>query len=87
LSIMWAASAAKHGIPQNEALYAIANAELFVESFGRPRVGDQSPSLFIGPSRFGTLEVLTIITPPREIWIFHVMALRESTARASGYGR
>ena len=82
---MWAASAAKHGIPQDEAVYAIAHAEWFVESFGYPRIGDQSPSPFIGPSRYGNLEVLAIITPPQQAWVFHVMRLRESTARAAGY--
>jgi hypothetical protein len=82
---MWADSAAKHGIPHDEALYAIAHAEKFVESFGRPRVGGRAPSLFIGPSRHGTLEVLAIVTPPREVWVFHVMRLRESTARAAEY--
>jgi hypothetical protein len=85
LSITWAESAAKHRIPRDEALYAIAHAELFIESFGQPRIGDQSPSLFIGPSRYGTLEVLAVITPPREIWVFHVMPLRETTAEAAGY--
>jgi len=87
LSITWADSSAKHGIPRDETLYAIAHAELFVESFGQPRWGDHTPSLFIGPSRFGTLEVLAVVEPPREIWVFHVMPLRESTARAAGYVR
>ncbi len=87
MSITWADSAAKHGIPRDEALYAIAHAELFVESFGQPRVGDQAPSLFIGPSRYGTIEVLAVVTPPRDVWVFHVMPLRERTARAAGYER
>lgn len=87
MSITWAESAAKHRIPRDEALYAIAHAELFVESFGQARIGDHAPSLFIGPSRYGTLEVLAVITPPRDIWVFHVMPLRESTAKAAGYVR
>lgn len=87
MSITWADSAAKHRIPRDEALYAIAHAELFIESFGQPRRGDLAPSLFIGPSRYGTLEVLVVITPPRDIWVFHVMPLRASTARAAGYVR
>jgi len=77
LSITWAESAAKHRIPRDEALYAIAHADLFIESFGQARIGDRAPSLFIGPSRYGTLE----------IWVFHVMSLRESTAKAAGYVR
>ena len=85
MSITWAESAAKHRIPRDEALYAIAHAELFVESFGQARIGDHAPSLFIGPSRYGTLEVLAVITPPREIWVFHVMPLRASTAEVAGH--
>ena len=85
MSVTWAESAAKHQIPRDEALYAIAHAELFIESFGQPRTGDRAPSLFIGPSRYGTLEVLAVITPPREIWVFHVMLLRAGTARVAGY--
>lgn len=87
MSITWAESAAKHRIPRDEALYAIAHADLFIESFGPARVGDRAPSLFIGPSRHGTIEVLAVITPPREIWVFHVMSLRQSTAKAAGYVR
>ena len=34
------------------------------------------PTLFIGPSRFGTLEVLAVIRPPADVHIFHVMPLR-----------
>lgn len=84
MPVEWADSASKHGISRDEVLYAIAHAELFVESFGQPRVDGQSPSLFIGPSRHGTLEVLVIISPPRDLWIFHAMRLRESTAMAAG---
>ena len=87
MSITWAESAAKHRIPRDEALYAIAHADLFIESFGQARIGDRAPSLFIGPSRYGTLEVLVVITSPREIWVFHVMSLRESPAKAAGYVR
>ncbi len=85
MPVEWADSASKHGIPRDEVLYAIAHAELFVESFGQPSSGGRSPSLFIGPSRHGTLEVLVIVTPPRDLWIFHVMRLRESTALVAGY--
>ena len=85
MPVTWADSAAKHRIPRDEALYAIAHAELYIESFGPLRVGDQAPSLFIGPSRYGTLEVLAVITPPREIWVFHVMPLRATTAKVARY--
>lgn len=85
MPVEWADSASRHGISRDEVLYAIAHAELFIESFGQPREGGQSPSLFIGPSRHGTLEALVIITPPRDLWIFHVMRLREGTAATAGY--
>lgn len=85
MGVTWADSAGKHAIPREEALYAMANAHLVVRAFGQPRVGPVPPTLFIGSSRFGTLEVLAVVTPPDGIWIFHVMRLRESTRTAAGY--
>ena len=41
--------------------------------------------LWIGPSRFGMLEVIAEVTPPRDINVFHVMPLRQSTAEKVGY--
>ena len=46
---------------------------------------NRSPTLFIGPSRHGTLEVIAIVTPPADVHIFHVMALRESTRNSVNY--
>lgn len=85
MGVEWADSAGKHGIPREEALYAMARPHHVVKAFGQPRIGTVAPTLFIGPSRFGTLEVLAVITPPGGIWIFHVMRLRESTRTAAGY--
>ncbi|WP_448060789.1 hypothetical protein [Cellulomonas hominis] len=82
VAVSWTASADKHGIPRDEALYAIGHAHAWYEDFGDPRPPhDVSPRLYIGPSRLGTLEVLVNITPPADILIFHVMPLRESTRR------
>lgn len=76
----WAPSADKHGIPHDEALYAMLHAEAVYEDFEPPREGFQtSPTLYIGPSRFGTLEVMVMVSPPSGITVFHVMRLREST--------
>jgi hypothetical protein len=66
-------------------MYAMAHAHLVVREFGRPRIGLVAPTLFIGPSRFGTLEVLALVSPQRTVRIFHVMRLRESTRTTVGY--
>jgi hypothetical protein len=79
VGVTWTASADKHNIPHDEALYAMSHPHHVVQRFGGPRVGDVPPTLFIGPSRFGTLEVLAVIRPPADVHIFHVMPLREST--------
>jgi hypothetical protein len=63
------------------------HAQHVVTGFGEPRVGDVPPTPFIGPSRFGTLEVLAVVRPPGGVHIFHVMQLRESTRIAAGYER
>jgi hypothetical protein len=52
-----------------------------IRAFGEPRAGMTAPTLFVGPSRFGTLEVLADVTPPADVWIFHAMRLRESTRK------
>ena len=85
VAVTWTESADKHGIPHEEALYAMSHAHKVVRELGVPRVGALAPTLFIGPSRFGTLEVLATITPPAGVHIFHVMPLRESTRTAAGY--
>lgn len=88
VGIEWTASADKHGIPHEEAQWAILHAEHVEPTFGEPRIpGQGAPTLYIGPSRFGTLEVLVIATPPRTILVFHVMPLRAATAEAVGYNQ
>lgn len=86
MAVNWTASASKHGIHRDEALYAIANAHAWYDDFGDPRPPhDRAPRLYIGPSRYGTLEVLVEITPPADVLVFHVMPLRQSTSHAVGY--
>ncbi|PZS30876.1 MAG: hypothetical protein DLM58_12920 [Pseudonocardiales bacterium] len=85
MGVSWTDSADDHGIPHNEALYAMSQPHHVVKEFGEPRVGDIPPTLFVGPSRFGTLEVLAVIRPPADVRIFHVMRLRESTRISAGY--
>jgi hypothetical protein len=85
--VTWADSVDEHDIPREEAMYAMSHAHQVTRQFGRPRVGAVAPTLFIGPSRYGTLEVLATITPPDGVWVFHVQLLRESTRLAVGYTR
>ncbi len=80
MAIRFAASADKHGVPREDALYAMANALHSEREFDEPRVpGHGKPTLFIGPSRkLGgpLLEVMVEITPSRDMFIFHVMEAR-----------
>jgi hypothetical protein len=85
VGVTWSDSADRHGILHDEALYSMSHPHHVVTGFGQPRVGDVPPTLFIGPSRFGTLEVLAVIRPPGDVHIFHVMQLRESTRIVAGY--
>ncbi|KQT96734.1 MULTISPECIES: hypothetical protein [Sanguibacter] len=86
MAMTWADSAGEHDIPQDEALYAMLYAHALYDDFEDPRPGhDTSPRLYIGPSRFGTLEVMVNITPPGDVRVFHVMRLRETTRTTVGY--
>ena len=86
MAVIWPESADNHGIPRNEALYAMSNAHAVYPDFKAPRGGfNHSPTLYVGPSRYGTLQVIAIVTPPADVHIFHVMALRESTRNVVGY--
>ncbi len=81
MAIYWADSADRHGIPHDEALYAIANALYVEEEFDEPRVPDRiRPTLFIGPATHERgaplLEVMVEVSPPRDLFIFHVMPAR-----------
>lgn len=84
--VTWPESADKHSVPRDEALYAMSHAHAIYPEFQAPRSGfHRSPTLFIGPSRYGTLEVIAIVAPPADVHIFHVMVLRESTRNSVGY--
>lgn len=81
MAIVWAESADRHGVPHHEALHAIANAVYVEEEFDEPRVpGRIRPTLFIGPAATALqaplLEVMVEMTPPRDLFIFHVMRAR-----------
>ena len=86
MALTWSQSADKHNIPRDEALYAMSHAHAIFPNFQAARGGrNRSPTLFIGPSRYGTLEVIAIVTPPTDVHIFHVMPLRESTRKSVDY--
>jgi hypothetical protein len=88
VAVRWASSADKHGISHEQTLYAIGNAVRAVEEFDEPRVPGVSPTLYIGPAGPGgqLIEVLVVLTPPRDLFVFHVMPLRQLTAaRAEFY--
>jgi len=86
MAITWSSAADKHGIPREEALYAMTRPHDVYDPYGQVRPGQsKAPTLFIGPSRFGTLEVLAMRTPPGGFFVFHVMLLRASTAASVGY--
>lgn len=61
-------------------MHAMANAYYSEVEFDEPRVpGRSKPTLFVGPPRqLGgpLLEVMVEITPPRDMFIFHVMEAR-----------
>jgi len=76
--------AEKRGIPHDEVLYAMANGQ-FWDNWEEPRPPHGPTRLWIGPSRFGTLEVTAELKPPNTIKIFHVMPLRQTTSDQVNY--
>jgi hypothetical protein len=86
MAVTCSESVDKHNVPRDEALYAMSHAHAIFPNFQAARGGsNRSPTLFIGPSRYGTLEVIAIVTPPADVHIFRVMALRKSTRNSVDY--
>jgi hypothetical protein len=88
VAVRWAPSADKHGVVREQTLYAIGHAEHVVAEFDEPRVaGTARPTLYIGPAGRGgpLIEVLVVITPPRDVFVFHAMPLRQVIAERAGY--
>lgn len=86
MAIHWAESADRHGVPLEQALHAIANAVYVEDEFDEPRVsGRMRPTLFIGPATSTPgaplLEVMVEVSPPRDLFIFHVMPARPKHLR------
>lgn len=79
MGISWSPSAGKHGVERADALNAIEEYVYWLPGFDEPRVpGGKRPDLFIGPTRDRSqlLEVMVEITPPANLFIFHVMPAR-----------
>ncbi len=80
MGITWADSAGKHGIDHEDALHAMMNAYYVEQEFDEPRPpANQRPTLYIGPPRqLGgpLLEVMAVLTPPRDVFVFHIMVAR-----------
>ena len=80
VGVTWAASAAKHGVPREDALHAIAHAVYVELDFDEPRSPSTvRPHLYIGPQRDPSaplLEVMVEVRPPRGLHVFHVMPAR-----------
>lgn len=80
MAISWSDSADRHGIPREDALYAMSNAYFRRAEFDEPRKpGASHPTLYIGPPRqLGgpLLEVMAEIVAPRGMHVFHVMPAR-----------
>lgn len=78
MGVHWLQGVDKHGIDRDEVMYAMSHADTIVAwppaRDGRTVV----PMLYVGPSRFGTLEVLAEVDLG-EVVIFHAMRLRAST--------
>lgn len=79
MAIRWARSADKHQVEREDALNAILNNVYWLSEFDDPRAeGGRRPDLFIGPSldRRQLIEVMAEVTPPNDIFVFHVMPAR-----------
>lgn len=76
MAVEFTPSANKHGIPNQDALYAVINHEVMVDIPGRD--GFKPATLYIGHPHEHTdryIEVIAEVTPPRSFKIFHVMPL------------
>jgi hypothetical protein len=79
--IRWAPSADRHGVPHDQAIYAMVNPLYYEPEFDEPRVpGGVRPDLYIGPVGPGLgVTLLEIMTNryPGVLVIFHVMIARK----------
>jgi hypothetical protein len=77
MAVEWTASADKHGIPREDALYAIANAVGSEEVHG---LSGEVTTVYVGhphPHTARHIEVIAAAIPPRRLRIFHVSELTD----------
>lgn len=78
MAVTWKPSADRHGIPREDALYAMMHHEVSAEIDGEP---GETTMVYIGHPHGQTdryLEVIAAYRPPRTIEIFHVMPLTDN---------
>lgn len=77
MAVEWTSSADKHGIPREDALYAMANHDAKTDLAGRP---GEVTTVYVGHPHGQTdryIEVIAAMRPPRTLTIFHVMPLSD----------
>ena len=77
MAIEFTSSADRHGIPHEDALYAMLHAEAAAPVEGRPGM---VTTVYVGHPHGQTehyLEVIAEVNPPRGVRIFHVMDLTD----------
>lgn len=77
MGVEWPASADKHGISHEDALYAMTHAEGATQVEGRP---GEVTTVYVGHPHGQTdryIEVIAAMRPPRTLTIFHVMQLSD----------
>lgn len=77
MAVTWKSSAGRHGVPREDAVYAIAHHEVSAEINGEP---GETTMVCIGHPHSRTdryLEVIAVLRPPHSIEILHVMSLTD----------
>lgn len=77
MAVTWKSSADRHGVPREDAAYAIAHHEISAEINAEP---GETTMVYIGHPHGQTdryIEVIAVLRPPRTIEIFHVMPLTD----------
>lgn len=81
-----APSAGKHGVSHEDLLTVLSAPLHRVDGFDAGLAPGTRTTLFIGLSTGGQmLEVLTVITPPTDVLVFHAMPLRPEIAEQAGF--
>ncbi len=77
MGVEWTSSADKHGIPREDALYAIGHAEGAEQIAGIP---GEVTTVYVGHPHGQTdryIEVIAAMRPPRPVTFFHGMLLSD----------